>query len=193
MSVLTKEVQIKFIEDNFNKPVVYSCNIGRLAGYIETKKGFFNIISFGFGHKEPLVYIDAGLRLTFIALDNPLFKEINELLSLNGNPERENYIFEGMSDNILFNTSGLDYLKHHTLSLLNKVVHIDNDIVRLIDYSADDFGNSYIALNINNEKKYFDSLCRVTEVNLSKGLASHIDSKINKVENLVFEDLQSEE
>lgn len=193
MTVLTKEIQLQFIEENFNKPVIYSSIIGRLAGYIETKHGYANVISFGFGHKEPFVYIDAGLNLTFIEQDNTLFKSVNQLLSLNGNPEIETYFFQDLSKDVLFNTYGLEYLKHHSLSFFNKLVQIDNDIVRMIGYCADDFGNSYVCLNINNEKKYFDSLCQVRETKISDALRVHLEDKINKVETLVFENLQSEE
>lgn len=193
MTVLTKEIQIQFIEDNFNKPVIYSSNIGRLTGYIETNHGYANVISFGFGHKEPFVYIDAGLNLTFIEKDNVLFKEVNESLSLNGNPEIVTYFFQDLSNDILFNTHGLEYLKYHSLSFFNKLVQIDNDIVRMIGYCADDFGNSYVCLNINNEKRYFDSLCRVRDAKISEALKVHLEEKINKVETLIFENLQSEE
>lgn len=187
MSILTKEVQNNFIDKNFNKPVIYFSNIGRLIGYIETQKGYCNAIAFGFGHKEQIVYIDAGLKLTFVEPDNILFEEINNLLSLNGNPELKNYLFQDFKDNILFNTTGLNYIKNHSQHLFNKIVKIDNDIVRMVGYRSDDYGNSYICFNIKNEKKYFDSLCRIKEDKMSEQLNSHIENTIKKSENLIFE------
>lgn len=191
--MLTKEIQVKFIEKNFNKPVIYFSNIGRLVGYVESKQGYYNVIAFGFGHKEQLVYIDAGLRLIFVEPENPLFKDINESLSLNGNPEKPVYLFQDLCDDILFNSSGLEYLKNHSTSLFNQLVQIDKDLVRMIGYCADDFGNSYICLDINNNKKYFDSLCKVKKIEVSDSLYNHLEETINKLDELLFENFQSEE
>lgn len=186
---LTREIQEKFIQENFNKPVVYISNIGRLIGYIETKSGFSNVIYFGFGHKESFVYIDAGLKLTFLEKDNILFEETNKLLSLNGNPELSNIFFEDRKEDILFNTAGNEYLKNHATSLLNKLVSVNNDILRVVGYceSEDQYSCTYLCFNIKNKKEYIEDYFSIKEAELSDNLRAHLERKIKKTDKIIVE------
>lgn len=190
MSILTEEIQKEYIANNFNKIVIYCSKIGRLIGYAKTKRCLLNIIAFGNGHTDRVVYIDAGLKLTFLEKDNILFEETNELLKLNGNPEIEQPLYLDLQDDIMFNSYGVEYVKENAFLFFNKIVNIDQDIIRLIGYAKDDYGNSYIGLNINNEKKYFDSMFRIKEVALSVELKSHFEENIERIESIVIEDLR---
>lgn len=188
--MLTKDIQEDFIKNNFNKPVVFFNKIGRLIGYVETKTNFYNVIFFS---REEPVYLEAGLKIFVVEKDNVLYDEINSTLLRNFNPELENYFYQDLKDDILFNSYGLEYLKHKVLSIHNNIVLIDNNIVRLVGYCSDDFGNSYIAKDINNNTVYFDSLCSVKEAKFNATVLSHFENNIEKADCLIFEDLTKPE
>lgn len=193
MTILTKEIQEKFATENFNKIVLHGSTIGRFIGYIETTDSFCNVVSFPYGIKRRTIFIDAGLHVTFIEPENPLYQGINEDLNRSGCPELKEIFYKEVKSDPLFSSDRRVYLQANANKFFNKIILSYGNALRIIGFSFDDYGNSYIAYDVKGNVCYIDSMNTLKENELSLDFLEYLEHVIPKKETLMFEDLTAKE
>lgn len=197
--MLTKQILEDYIIANLNKPCVYGSRIGRLVGYAETDSGFTYYIEYGYGKEEKRTLLDAGLKLSLIEPENELFDSVNSLLEINGCPSTLKMKVADFTNNDLYSSRSKNYLKAWSQHLLNKIIMIDKNIYRLIGYTYDAYGHSYITYDLKGQKNYHDMLSFnpskyvETPSIFSKECLEYFENIIPKTEKIVFEDFEKEE
>lgn len=193
MTILTKELQEKFAAENFNKIVLHGSSIGRFIGYIETDTCFCNVLVFPNSHNRKTIFIDAGLNITFIEENNPLYGDINLSLEREGCGKANVIFYRDVKNDPLFSSNREVYLQARATQLFNKIVFCHNNIMRIIGFSLDDYGNSYIAYDVKGNICYIDSMNQLKENTLSLDLLEYLEHIVPKKETLMFENLRNKE
>lgn len=193
MTILTKEIQEKFATENFNKIVLHGSVLGRFIGYIETADGFCNVFSFPSGVQRRTVFIDAGLRVTFIEPENPLYAEINDALKRTDCPELKNIFYKEVKNDPLFSADRRVYLQANASLFFNKIILSYGNALRIVGFSFDDYGNSYIAHDVKGNVCYIDSMNTLKENELSLEFLEYLEHIIPRKDTLMFEDLTAKD